>query len=67
MGGLTVGGDLLLPTSGAVGFLTRALVLAAIPVALLASGFAHRAELAQARLLLNRVRRVYPPPAGSES
>ncbi len=66
MGGLTVGGDLLLPTSGAVGFLTRALVFAAIPVALLASGFAHRAELAQARLMLNRLRRVYPPPAGSE-
>jgi O-antigen/teichoic acid export membrane protein len=67
IGGLAGAGDLLLPTTGAVGLLTRTLVFLAIPVALLASGFAHRAELAQARLLVNRLRRVYPPPAGSES
>jgi O-antigen/teichoic acid export membrane protein len=67
MGGLTTAGDLVLPISGAVGFLSRALVLLAIPVALAASGFAHRAELAQLRALVDRVRRVYPPPAGNES
>jgi O-antigen/teichoic acid export membrane protein len=67
MGGLTTAGDLVLPISGAVGFLSRALVLLAIPVALAASGFAHRAELAQLRALVDRVRRVCPPPAGNES
>ena len=46
LGGLTVAGDLLLPTSGLVGFLTRAVVIIAMPVALLVSGFAHPQELA---------------------
>jgi O-antigen/teichoic acid export membrane protein len=67
MGGLAAAGDLLLPTQGAVGLLTRALVAAAIPPVLLATGFAHGAELRQARALLARARRAYPPPAGSES
>jgi O-antigen/teichoic acid export membrane protein len=67
MGALATAGDLLLPTHGAVGFLTRAVVFLAIPVVLLATGFAHAAELAQARALLRRARRAYPPPAGSES
>jgi O-antigen/teichoic acid export membrane protein len=65
MGGLAVAGDLLLPTHGAVGLLTRALVAAAIPPVLLATGFAHAAELRQARVLLARARRMYPPPTGS--
>jgi hypothetical protein len=34
VGGISVAGELLLPTSGADGFLLRALALAAIPVAL---------------------------------
>jgi O-antigen/teichoic acid export membrane protein len=67
MGALATAGDLLLPTHGAVGFLTRAVVFLAIPGVLLATGFAHAAELAQARALLQRARRAYPPPAGNES
>jgi O-antigen/teichoic acid export membrane protein len=67
MGAVATAGDLLLPTHGAVGFLTRAVVFLAIPVVLLATGFAHAAELTQARALLQRARRAYPPPAGSES
>ncbi|HEY3727835.1 MAG TPA: lipopolysaccharide biosynthesis protein [Solirubrobacteraceae bacterium] len=67
MGGMAAVGDLVLPTHGVVGLLTRALVAAAIPPVLLATGFAHGAELRQARALLARARRAYPPPAGSES
>jgi O-antigen/teichoic acid export membrane protein len=57
IGGLAAGGDLVLPTYGAVGFLTRCAVLAAIPPVLLATGFAHRQELDQARALLVRAAR----------
>ena len=60
MGGLAAAGDLVLPTAGVVGFLSRAAVLAAIPVVLLGTGFSHAAERRQARALLARVR-----PAGS--
>jgi O-antigen/teichoic acid export membrane protein len=67
LGGLAVVGDLILPTHGAVGLLSRALVAAVMPLVLLATGFAHGAELRQARLLLGRLRRSYAPPAGSES
>ncbi len=67
MGGLAAAGDLLLPTHGAVGLLTRAAVTGAIPLVLLATGFAHRAELAQLRSLIARGRRTLPPAAGSES
>jgi O-antigen/teichoic acid export membrane protein len=67
LGGLATAGDLLLPTHGAAGFITRAVVVLLIPGALLATGFAHRAELIQARALLARARRGYPPPAGNES
>jgi O-antigen/teichoic acid export membrane protein len=67
VGGLAAAGDLLLPTSGFVGFISRAVVWAAIPPALLATGFAHGAELAEARALLARVRAPRPRPAGSES
>jgi O-antigen/teichoic acid export membrane protein len=67
MGGLAAAGELLLPTSGIVGFLTRALVFAAIVPALLATGFAHPAELRQARELLLRARRAVPRPVGSGS
>jgi O-antigen/teichoic acid export membrane protein len=63
LGGMAVAGDVLLPTHGAVGFLTRALVLAAMPGVLLATGFAHRRELEQARSLCSRVARRAREPA----
>jgi O-antigen/teichoic acid export membrane protein len=56
LGGLAAGGDLLLPTHGLAGFLTRVAVLAAIPVVLLASGFLHEQEITRARALIARVR-----------
>jgi O-antigen/teichoic acid export membrane protein len=61
-GGLAVVGDLVLPTSGLGGFLSRAAAFAVIPLLLVATGFAHRAELVQARSLLTRLRahRVSP-------
>jgi O-antigen/teichoic acid export membrane protein len=57
LGGLSVAGDLLLPTQGLVGLVSRLAVLAAMPMLLFATGFAHSAELEQARLLLGRARR----------
>ena len=71
VGGLAAAGELTLPTSGAVGFISRAAVWAIIPPVLLATGFAHGAELAQARALLARLRAPRPPrpprPAPGES
>jgi O-antigen/teichoic acid export membrane protein len=52
--GMTVAGELLLPTDGVDGFVTRALVLAAIPAVLWFSGFPTAAERRFAR---DRVRR----------
>ncbi len=66
MGGLAAAGDLLLPTSGAGGFLLRLVVTAAIGPALLAVGFVHPAELRQTRVLLARVRRLARPAAEGE-
>ncbi len=57
LGGLSVAGELLLPTHGLVGLVSRVAVLAAMPLVLMATGFAHSAELEQARLLLGRARR----------
>jgi O-antigen/teichoic acid export membrane protein len=57
LGGMSVAGDLLLPTHGLVGFISRAAVLAAMPLVLTATGFTHMAEREQARLLLARARR----------
>jgi O-antigen/teichoic acid export membrane protein len=51
-GGIAVAGELLLPTDGATGFLTRALALAAIPLALYAARFFRPGELLAARRLL---------------
>jgi O-antigen/teichoic acid export membrane protein len=63
-GGLAAAGEELLPTHGAVGFLARAAVLAAMPFVLLATGFAHPREMEQARALLARAtRRVSREPA----
>ena len=67
MGGLAAAGDLLLPTHGLVGFLTRALVVALMPAILLATGFAHPQELRQARALVRRVRTVTATPARTRS
>jgi O-antigen/teichoic acid export membrane protein len=64
LGGMAAAGDLLLPTHGVVGFLTRAAVLAAMPLVLLGTRFAHRQELEQARALVSRAtRRVAREPA----
>ncbi len=54
MGGLAALGDVLLPTHGAGGFVARAAVFIAIPLVLLATGFAHQEEL---RTLQKVVRR----------
>ena len=51
MGGVAVAGDLLLPTAGAGGLLTRLAATAAIPPLLWLTGFAHPQELARARAL----------------
>ncbi|MGI8411849.1 MAG: oligosaccharide flippase family protein [Solirubrobacteraceae bacterium] len=56
IGGLAVAGELLLPTQGAVGLLTRAAVFLAIPLALLGTRFAHPQELSRARTLLAGIR-----------
>jgi hypothetical protein len=61
LGGIAVAGDLLLPTHGLGGFVSPAAAFAAIPLILLATGFAHLQELSQARTLLARLRRA---PAG---
>ncbi len=55
-GGMAVGGELLLPTSGFAGFLARAAVFLAIPLVLWLTGFMHRAELDQGVAALRRVR-----------
>jgi O-antigen/teichoic acid export membrane protein len=64
LGGMAAGGELLLPTHGVVGFLTRAAVLAAMPLVLLGTRFAHRQEFEQARALVTRAtRRLAREPA----
>ena len=57
LGGFAVAGDVLLPTHGVAGLMTRILVLAAMPFVLLATGFAHRQEIEQGRALLRRAAR----------
>jgi hypothetical protein len=56
-GGLATAGEVLLPTSGAGGFLARAAVLCAIPVVLLAAGFLRPGEADAVR----RVRAIVAP------
>lgn len=64
LGGMAAAGDLLLPTRGLVGFLSRTAVLAAMPLVLLATGFIHPQERVQAQALLRRAtRRVAREPA----
>jgi O-antigen/teichoic acid export membrane protein len=56
IGGLAGAGELLLPTAGALGLVSRAAVFAAIVPVLMASGFLHEAERRQAGRLLERAR-----------
>jgi O-antigen/teichoic acid export membrane protein len=66
MGGMAVAGDLLLPTHGLAGFITRAAVWVAIPGVLLATGFAHAQELRGLRTLAAYARRAAATPAGGQ-
>jgi O-antigen/teichoic acid export membrane protein len=61
--GMALAGDLLLPTHGVVGFVTRAAVWLAIPAALLLTGFAHPQELRGLRALAAYARRAAASPA----
>jgi O-antigen/teichoic acid export membrane protein len=54
MAGIAAGGELLLPTSGALGFLTRVGAFLLIPVVLWATGFAHQQEARRIRVLVGR-------------
>lgn len=65
MAGVAVVGDLLLPTHGAAGFLSRVALFAVIPLVLFLIGFAHPQELAQVRRLVARVRTPRPPRSGA--
>jgi O-antigen/teichoic acid export membrane protein len=60
LAGIAVAGELLLPTSGVEGFLLRALALAAIPIAFLATGFMRADERAGLRTLVARARTSRP-------
>ncbi|HEY2160325.1 MAG TPA: lipopolysaccharide biosynthesis protein [Solirubrobacteraceae bacterium] len=60
MGAVAAAGDVLLPTHGAVGLITRAAALAAIPGLLWITGFAHPQELRRGRELLERAIRRRP-------
>jgi peptidoglycan biosynthesis protein MviN/MurJ (putative lipid II flippase) len=67
MGAVAVVGDLLLPTHGLTGLITRVLALGLIPVLLLVTGFAHPREIDGVRQMIAAVRRTLPTPAGSGS
>jgi O-antigen/teichoic acid export membrane protein len=58
MGGIAVGGELLLPTDGIAGLLSRAAAFALIPLVLYLTRFAHPQELRQLRALVRRGRRM---------
>jgi O-antigen/teichoic acid export membrane protein len=57
LGGVAVSGELLLPTHGLVGFVTRAAWLALVPVALLVTRFFHPHEIDGAKALVADGRR----------
>jgi O-antigen/teichoic acid export membrane protein len=65
LGGLSAAGNVLLPTHGLVGLLTRAAVFGALPLVLLLTGFAHPQELGQVRALVARARSFRPTAAQS--
>jgi O-antigen/teichoic acid export membrane protein len=58
LGGLAVPGELLLPTSGAAGFVSRAALTLALPVVLGLTGFYRPEERALIRTLVGRLRRA---------
>jgi O-antigen/teichoic acid export membrane protein len=58
LGGLAGAGELLLPTSGAAGFVSRAIVALLLPVVLALTGFFRPEERALVRSLVTRVRRT---------
>jgi O-antigen/teichoic acid export membrane protein len=58
IGGVAVAGELLLPTKGAVGLLSRAAAFLLIPVLLYVTRFAHEAELRHVGVLLRRARKL---------
>jgi O-antigen/teichoic acid export membrane protein len=58
LGGIAVAGDLLLPTHGGVGFVSRAAVLLAAPAFLAAARFFRPEEVARLRALVPRRRAV---------
>jgi hypothetical protein len=57
LAGIAVGGELLLPTTGAAGLALRAAALAVLPLALAATGFIRPAEWAGLRSVLTPVTR----------
>ncbi|MGA8355634.1 MAG: lipopolysaccharide biosynthesis protein [Solirubrobacteraceae bacterium] len=57
LGGVAVSGNLLLPTSGAAGFIARTLWFCLIPALLLLTRFLAPREMVQLRLLLRSARR----------
>ena len=61
-GGIAIAGNLLLPTSGVAGFLTRVTVLAAIPLALVAARVVRPAELRALLAAARRARQSRVPP-----
>jgi O-antigen/teichoic acid export membrane protein len=65
-GGLAAAGELVLPTHGALGLLSRAALTLVLPGALSATGFFHLSEITWVRSLLQResVRTPAPPPGG---
>jgi len=56
LGGVAVSGELLLPTNGVNGFVSRALWLTLVPALLLLSRFLRPREIEQARLLVGTAR-----------
>jgi O-antigen/teichoic acid export membrane protein len=54
IGGITVAGELLLPTAGAAGLAERILALVAIPTVLAATGFLRAGETRRLRALVSR-------------
>jgi hypothetical protein len=62
-GGLFALGEVLLPTSGATGLLSRAALVAAYPLLLAVSGFFEPAEISHLRALGKRLRARAPRSA----
>jgi O-antigen/teichoic acid export membrane protein len=63
-GAVAAAGELLLPTRGALGLVTRIVAFLAIPALLYATRFAHEQELDALHQLVRRLRRGAGRPAG---